>query len=174
MRRYTLEGRLADVIRLISVLAIHSDTFRSEDGLVRSLNDEPTSHNKKKWKAIIEEHPEFFRSSAEKDHFALVIRSYFEPEVRTGDEKIKTPIQMRRPLTVEETQKLIDVAITLHDKEVESRNGFVKWFPIIVALITFMGVALSIYFNGKSNAVTNAKLDSLTKVVSGLNSLIKK
>jgi hypothetical protein len=161
-RRYTLPNRLSDVIRLISVLSIDNNAFRSEKGLKNSLRSEPLSHAKKEWKEIIKEHPEFFRSNGSGDSFALVIRSYFPENV----DPLNDTIKLRSPLTVTETQKLIDVAIGLHDKEYEKiQSRLNRWLPLGVAVIALIGSLVSTYFNSHANSDINKKIDSLNEVI---------
>lgn len=160
-RRYTLPHRLSDVIRLISVLSMDASTFRSEKSLNHSLRSEPLSHESKEWKMIIKDHPEFFRSNGKDDHFALIIRSYFpeNPQDENGT------IRLRNRLTVAETQKLIDVAINLHDKEVARIESKSRWFPIIVACIALIGPIYSTVNNNNINNDVSKKIDALTSVI---------
>ena len=61
--------------------------------------------------------------------FALLIRSYFE----------KDDNEIRVELTVEQTQKLIDVAIALHDKEIQRRQMYSFRYPLWIALLALAG-----------------------------------
>jgi len=124
-------------------------TFRTEDGLRMALRGEPLSL--KAWQDVVNAHPEFFRPNGKNEHFALVIRSYFPEEEGKG----------RSPLTVSETQKLIDVAIALHEKEIERRQMNSHWFPIIVAIIAVVGAIFSPIYTHNVNSDTNQKIDSL-------------
>ena len=168
-RRYTIPHRLSDVIRLISVLSIHPDTFRSEPGLNRSLTSDPLSSTTKQWRDVIAEHPEFFRCNKEKDHFALVIRSYFPENKSPNDEKIG----LRDPLTVDQTQQLITVAMNLHDKEDEqiSRNN--RWFQMLLAIIALSGPVFSSIYSSYSNKSIADKVDSLTSVIKTVDAKLK-
>jgi len=148
-RRYTLPYRLSDVIRLISVLSQDKTTFRTEKGLQDSLRGKPLSLET--WQGIVHAHPEFFRPNGDDTHYALVIRSYFPEEDGKG----------RNSFSVGETQKLIDVAIALHEKEIQQRQMNSHWFPIIVAIIAVGGAIFSPVYTSHVNDTTNNKIDSI-------------
>lgn len=149
-RRYTLRNRLSDVIRLITVLSLDKDTFRTEQGLQRALGGQPLSL--KTWHKLAVEHPEFFRPILnEKEHYALVIRSYLPKDANN----------VREPLTIEQTQKLIDVAIALHEKEIQQRQMNSHVFPIVVAVIAVLGTIFTAIYTNSSHDSTSKKIDSL-------------
>ena len=106
-KRYTIENRLSDVVRLITVLSIDKYSFRTIENLEKAIRGLPSSA--KTWLEIAEKHPEFFRPNGENTSIALLIRSYLPTKEDDS----------REPLTINETQKLIEVAISLHEKEIE-------------------------------------------------------
>jgi len=144
MKRYTNEGRLSEVIALISLLAVDEYTFRKISNLDQALRGSPNSVESKKWEDIAKAHPEFFRFNGNKDCIALLIRSYF-----SEDEN-----KRRKPLEVAETQKLIDTAIALHDKEIAFKQRYSYLFPLLVALMAMVGTIISVTI---SNNNTNKK-----------------
>jgi hypothetical protein len=127
-RRYTSPNRLSDVIRLLTILSIDRHAFRSSENLERAIRGTPLSANN--WQEIAIQHPEFFRPNHNNEYVALLIRSYLPTKENDS----------RDPLTIDQTQKLIDVAISLHDKEIQRIQLFSFWFPIIVAIIAVAGV----------------------------------
>jgi len=134
-RRYTIENRLADVIRLITVLAIDKHAFRTIGNLQDAIRGLPSSA--KTWLEIAHQHPEFFRPNGGETSIALLIRSYL-------------PINednTREPLSIEETQKLIDVAISMYEKEIEQSQKHSHLFPLIVAGIALFGVIFTPIYN---------------------------
>jgi hypothetical protein len=147
-RRYTLPDRLSDVIRLITVLSIDKYAFRKIDSLKDALRGEPLSL--KTWEEIAYAHPEFFRPNGAEDYIALLIRSY-RPENHENQ---------RDPLSIPETQKLIDVAISLHEKEIDRIQRNSHMVPIIVAFITLLGIFISTY-------VSNSDIKQKIEVLSG-------
>jgi len=149
MNKYTTEGRLADVIALITLLAVDSGTFRTIPHLDKALRGSPRSV--KKWDDLAELHPEFFRFNGGKDTIALLIRSYL-PEDADGK---------RPPLSIEETQKLIDTAIALHDKEILFKQRNTYWFPFVGSLLVAIIAVVGGTCNNKTNNTTSKKTDTL-------------
>lgn len=149
MKRYTHQHRLSDVIALISVLATDEYTFRSVEKLETALRSKPKSVAE--WAAIAEDHPEFFRFNGKRTSIALLIRSYF----------VEDENKQREPLKVAETQKLIDVAITLHDKELARGQRFGYWFPLIVAFISLAGLVGTTIYNTQQAKIPKQQYDTL-------------
>lgn len=131
--KYLKKNRLSDVIRLLSVLATDEKfSFRKSDGLDTTLNGKPKSSNE--WFSIVEDHPEFFKFNQAKDTAVLIFRSCL-PELNGK----------RAPLSIDQTQKLIDQAISLHDKEIArlQKNSFI--IPIATALIAALTTGIVAY-----------------------------
>ena len=105
--QYLIPDRLADVIRILVVLAVDKHSFRSEVGLEGILRGKPKSAIS--WLELANEHPEFFRFNKEQTSIVLLIRFLQKVDVTEGE--------LREPLTVEQTEKLVDQAIALHDKQ---------------------------------------------------------
>jgi hypothetical protein len=128
---YLQLGRLADVLALIQVLAYDRDAYRSEDGLDDELQRKPSAGES--WMALAKEHPEFFRvrnDPMRKPRVALLARYVLDhQQLPDGDEK-------RLPLESTVTNKLMELAIQLHDKQLERKN---RWknvvLPMAVAVI---------------------------------------
>ena len=59
LKPYLKDGRLGDVLALIQVLALDKSALRSEAGLQEELQGKPSSATE--WRAVANEHPEFFR-----------------------------------------------------------------------------------------------------------------
>lgn len=157
-QRYTLPYRLSDVIRLINVLSQGEYAFRTEKAIHDALRDKPQSGAN--WHEIAKAHPEFFRPTGSGNHYGLLIRTYF-----VADENEK-----RAALTVDQTQKQIDVAISLHDKEIQRKqmNGYKT--PLAVAFITLFGVIISPFSANLLNANSNSKIESINTAVQQIKS----
>jgi hypothetical protein len=165
--RYTKHPqRLADVIALISVLSLDKSHFRSEVDLKGALRAGPSSTET--WEEIVLYHPEFFRRGAD-EYLTLVIRSYL-PFVANSVTRV--------PLTITETQKLIDVAVDLHEKEIQWRQKSSHWFPIISAIITGACLLATGLYTAHLTGATNQKIDSLSSEIrtfkKGINSPIQR
>ena len=134
---YLIEGRLADVLALIQVLAYDKITNRSESGLSKELQKTPSTSNF--WIELAKEHPEFFRvrqgtdeeDNQKKDLVSLLSR-FVLPKIENTN---------NRPLLgIETVNKLMEIAVQIHDRQVERRDRFWKLYvPIIAALIALTG-----------------------------------
>jgi hypothetical protein len=125
---YRDTSRLADVMALIQVLArTPRDSIRSEQGLTEALQGKPRSKGAVGWIDVAQAHPEFFRvvthSETGQPWASLIARHV----LAKGDDG------KRDVLTSDETTKLIDLAISLHDREVSRRDRWKPWVISIVA-----------------------------------------
>jgi hypothetical protein len=142
-KKYRIRHRLEDVVRLISVLSLHTSTFLDLNGINRATRGNPISADT--WFKIAIEHPEFFRFNGDEKFIALLLRSYLPIDTEL------TQYETRIKLTLEETQKLIDVALELHDRERERGQRLNVYVPLVSALIagalgcvsTLAGIAYS-------------------------------
>ena len=131
---YLKAGRLADVLTLIQILAFDPSARRSSDGLQKQLSSSPLSAAT--WGDVGRFHPEFFRildgKEGQRESISLVAR-FVLPKLPTtnGDSDPKTP-----PLSAEVTTNLMNLAVQLHDRELQRRD---RWknviIPMIVAII---------------------------------------
>jgi len=136
-RSYRKAGRLAEVLALIQVLAYDEDTSRGEDGLSEELQSRPHTHCS--WVKLAEEHSEFFRvrrsegdQGVEKvDRVSLVSRYVLQKIGGTNK---------RPPLESDVVNKLMEIAVEIHDRQLDRRDRFWKLYvPILVALIALTG-----------------------------------
>lgn len=145
---YLKDDRLADVLALIQVLARDKWAKRWHDGLVKSLRRGPQSA--KDWIEIGVEHPELFRVLEPEQHHtnsqtvALISRLVQKPI--EAEDPADPPLSP--PLSPEETGKLMDLAVTLHDRAVQRGD---RWktvtVPLIVAIIAAAGVITTALLN---------------------------
>ena len=123
---YLQPGRLADVLALIQVLAYDRHAYRSEDGLDDELQRKPAIGDT--WMALAQQHPEFFRvrnDPTRKPRVALLARYVLDhQQLPDGEEK-------RPPLDVSVTNKLMELAIQLHDKQLERKN---RWKSVVLPM----------------------------------------
>ncbi|MEM5480269.1 hypothetical protein WNY97_10600 [Pseudoalteromonas fuliginea] len=133
-KEYLKEHRLGEVIALIQVLAFHRNTSRSEEGLIEELKLIPRSANS--WVELSKSHPELFRVRDEEDKInrvSLVSRYVASYEAKNGK-------KIRERLEPSLVQKLIEVAIEIHDRQV---SNFERWkviVPLLVACISATAV----------------------------------
>lgn len=132
-RPYLKEHRLGEVISLIQVLAFHRNTSRSEDGLEGELRRKPLSADS--WIEIGKAHPEIFRvrdddpDEEKVDRVSLVSR-YVLPYKRENGKRI------RPPLEPEVAHKLMQIAVDIHDRQVQQSERWKVLIPMVVALIS--------------------------------------
>ncbi len=143
--RYKDPNRLADVMALIQVLAQGPSTIRTENGLSKQIRGKPTSEATS-WTSLAESHREFFRVRPTEDgnsqiDVALIWRHAL-PKEETGE---------RSPLSPESTAKLLEIAVSLHDREITRSQRFAYLVPIAVTILgglgTILFLVIKIYFN---------------------------
>jgi hypothetical protein len=138
--------RLADVMALIQVLAqAAASTIRSESGLTSELQGKPRSKATPNWIDLAERHREFFRVHKDGDYVRVALISR---HVLAKDEHGKRP-----PLSPEVTAKLLELAISLHDRQVQRSQRFnYLWAIILTVVLTgvFSLLALSLQISHQS------------------------
>ena len=120
---YTKPSRLQDVLALIQVLALDRHTYRSESGLAEELQGKPGSAES--WIALAREHPEFFRVRQQGEHVLSLVARHVTPKDEQGE----------RELPPELIHKLLQTAIDLHDRQVQAKERWKSFIPLIAALI---------------------------------------
>lgn len=137
---YLVNGRLADVLALIQVLALDERAHRSEDGLRSELQGPPRSAET--WPQVAERHPEFFRVRPTGEHRISLVARHVTPKEEGG----------RPPLDPEYTSRLLNLAVELHDRELRRSQHWHVWVPLIGILIagvfTLFGVWLRSVLGG--------------------------
>lgn len=134
---YLQAGRLADVLALIQVLAYDRHSYRSESGVTAEMQRGPAEGDS--WLAVAREHPEFFRVRKEAEdrepRVALLSRYVLDRTTNERGEEIRAPLD---PVVA---NKLMELAVNLHDKQLERR---IRWrtvgLPLIVASISALTV----------------------------------
>lgn len=128
---YAIDGRLQDVLALIQVLAYSPKASRTEQGLFAELKRSPAENFS--WTALANAHPEFFRvieTQNKRIHISLIARAA-QQDIAVDDGDFAKPL-----LTTDVANKLMELAVQLHDKEVR-RKDFWKTIviPIVVGVI---------------------------------------
>jgi len=143
---YCKQGRLADVLTLIQVLAYCPTSRRTEEGLHLTLASVPQTATS--WLLLAAEHPEFFRvrSNVEKPIVSLVSRFVQQPEIATSGE------EHHPPLSPEISNNLMGLAVELHDRELRRSERWQVYMPLVVALtaglFTVFGIILKTWLGG--------------------------
>lgn len=128
---YKKDGRLGEVLALIQVLAYDEISTRTEGGIAKELTPKPASA--KSWIALAQLHPELFRVGLDKKgQLRASLVSRFVLTLDGPDEE-----NQRRPMLDHGiVNKLMDVALDLHDKELVRAQRWQPVIPIVVALIS--------------------------------------
>jgi hypothetical protein len=108
------------------------------------------------WRAIFDDHVEFFRKSPDDvDHYALIWRRalprrFFRPDARmlTQSEVDALPPDQRSwvsrpPVPEAQINTLVNIAITLHAHELDQSRDWRWWIPIVAVLAgTILGALI--------------------------------
>ena len=133
-------GRLADVIAAIQAMGTYK-FYKLDFG---GWADRITANKNQPfyWKNIFEQHPEFFRLDGERKRASLVWRRQYPKRFHVDLEKRLTPAELealsddeskrvsRDPLT-EDIKTLVDTAISLHSRALESEHEGRWWIPLV-------------------------------------------
>lgn len=145
---YRKDGRLADVIALIQVLALHpTETHRRDESIFRELCRKPISCDS--WYHLALNHPEFFRVVPWPDDDYKAVPGI--PPIRDG-ENVRTEAVMEKEanwpisllarhlavrdkstnkigaLKITDIQPLLKLALDIHDQQ---EKQVAKWFTIL-------------------------------------------
>lgn len=149
--------RLADLIAAIQVLGTYRFASRRLEKWEKRLGRNPVSAPD--WLTIFREHPEFFtiqdnfvslvwRRSKERnyDTFERTLLSRTEAQAMAATEPEQDAIRLSRPpLDTAEISKLIDIAVSLHEREISYKQERRWWYAAVIAVA---GLLVSIISRG--------------------------
>jgi hypothetical protein len=130
---YTNPNRLADVLALIQVLALHAYRHRSDKGLTEEMQGPPRSGSS--WKEIARQHPEFFRVNESERLGVSLIATHVLPEDKTGNRELPPGL----------ISTLVQTAINLHDRQLDRAHHWRVYIPIMVAVVAGVFTLFGIY-----------------------------
>ena len=129
----------------------------SEELTSQQLDQAPIKFaERKKWQTVFEQHPEFFKTYTLRGDLRVLLRWRYADTLKNGandaavnlkngandaavstDESEPRPSepQPSKPLSADQIQVLINTAIGLHAKEVETQRGPDKIPPLLMAII---------------------------------------
>jgi len=150
---YLKDPRLSDVIAAIQVLSTYK--FYKLDFKGWSKRITGSEENSEHWKNVFIEHPEFFRLNQTKNRVSLAWRRSHQRTYHVDrneilsrkacDELSETEISerlSRAPLNNNDIETLINTAINLHARAIESEKEK-RW--LLPSLITLIAVLLGAY-----------------------------
>jgi hypothetical protein len=142
---YTNPDRLADVLALIQVLALHSYRHRSNKGLTDEMQGPPRSGSS--WKEIAQQHPEFFRVSEDERLGVSLIATHVLPKDMRGNRELPPGL----------LPTLVQTAINLHDRQLDRAYHWKVYMPIVVVVVagvfTIFGIILRSYLPVVNNPI---------------------
>lgn len=134
------ETRLADVIAAIQATGIYKFYKLDFAGWARRISGD--EGQTARWEKVFKEHPEFFRLDTEQARASLVVRRQrqrcydvdADQVISKADAKARPDDRISRvPLTPDETETLVNVAIGLHAAALERQRARRWWLPLIAA-----------------------------------------
>lgn len=163
---YLKDGRLADVLALIQVLALSPKTKRSNEGLETEMQGKPRSAPD--WLAVGRDHREFFRvmtpdldpeeEEERSPHVSLIAR-FTQAVIKTdGYSKGRRPA-----LGPDTTAKLMEMATDLHDRQVDQQQSRIslvntRWTMAIPIAVAICSAAASVYAAYLTSATKHAQV----------------
>ena len=140
-------NRLSDLIAAIQVLGTYKYASRHLEKWEKRLGRTPVSAVN--WKTVFDQHPEFFttqesdvslvwRRSRERnyDTFARKLLSREDAiELAKEDNEAHEKRLTRPPLDTIEVSKLVDIAISLHEREIRHAQERRWWITAVVAVV---------------------------------------
>ncbi|WP_444906200.1 hypothetical protein ACJJIR_16775 [Microbulbifer sp. SSSA008] len=150
------DNRLADVIAAIQVMGTYKFYKLDFSGWADRIEGKEDLGNY--WKAIFEQHPEFFRLDSKQERASLVWRRNYQKlydvdeETKISREAYKglTDDQKERisrtPLTNSDISTLINTAINLHGGELDHKKDSRWWISGAIGLAgVILGAAIKAY-----------------------------
>ena len=139
-------ARLANLIAAIQVMGTYRFASRRLEKWEKRLGRKPVGGDN--WLSIFQEHPEFF--TIQENNVALVWRRSKERNYDTFERKLlskeeaaamattETEFEATRlsrpPLDTSEISKLVDIAVNLHEREINHQQERRWWFAALVAV----------------------------------------
>jgi hypothetical protein len=140
---YLKPGRLADVFALIQLLAFERKSGYLWEASILDIMDRPPSGGGT-WIRVAQEHQEFFRVRDVADTPNRAQRAGLLVRYLVGKNEVE---RVRKPTDAELVTKLIEIAMDLHDRQVDRKQQFWKLrIPILAALTaSIIAATASIY-----------------------------
>ena len=143
-------ARLADLIAAIQVMGTYRFASRRLEKWEKRLGRNPVSAPN--WLAIFRQHPEFF--TIQDDFVSLVWRRSKERNYDTFERKLlsRTEAQgmaatdpeqdatrlSRPPLDTAEISKLVDIAVSLHERGINHKQERRWWYTAAIAVVSLL------------------------------------
>jgi hypothetical protein len=153
-------GRLADVIAAIQGMGTNKFYKLSFEGWADRIT--ANKNQALYWKNVFEQHPEFFRLDGAREKASLVWRRQYPKRFHVDLEKRLSVEEFqalseeqkgrvsRGPLTPDDIKALVDTAISLHSRALESEHARKWWIPLASSAIGgLLGAILGAFLHAK-------------------------
>lgn len=153
-------GRLADVIAAIQAMGTYKFYKLSFEGWADRIT--ANKNQALYWKNIFEQHPEFFRLDSAREKASLVWRRQYPKRFHVDLQKRQTVEAFqalsedqkgrvsRDPLTPDDIKTLVDTAISLHSRALESEHARKWWIPLASSAVGgLLGAILGAFLHAK-------------------------
>jgi hypothetical protein len=153
-------GRLADVIAAIQAMGTYKFYKLSFEGWADRIT--ANKNQALYWKNVFEQHPEFFRLDGARERASLVWRRQYPKRFHVDLEKHLSVVEYqalpedqkdrvsREPLNPEDIKALVDTAINLHSRALESEHARKWWIPLASSAIGgLLGAILGVFLHAK-------------------------
>jgi hypothetical protein len=143
-------NRLADLIAAIQVLGTYRFASRKLEKWEKRLGRTPVSADN--WLKVFQQHPEFF--TIQGDNISMVWRrsrernydTYIRKAVSRDEAIVLTELEnesderrlSRPPLETAEISKLVDIAISLHEREIRHGQERRWWITAIIGVVSLI------------------------------------
>ena len=143
-------GRLQEVLAAIQVLGVYEYAAREPDRWENRLGGPPKSAGS--CRELFGEHPEFFTSDGEHQAALVWRRSFPRDYDTTTTERVSVELResmksvmrpsdgqlrlTRPPLNIEQIEVLCNLAVSLHEREIQHRQELRWWFAGVLGIIT--------------------------------------
>jgi hypothetical protein len=156
-------GRLGDVVAAIQAMATYKFYKLDFEGWADRISADKAQADH--WRAVFEQHPEFFRLDGERKKASLVWRRQYPKrydidalkEMSKEEFDQLTPQQKARvsriPLKADDIKTLIATAIDLHSRELDAKKDRLWYKPVVLqAIAGLLGAALGVWASLHSQA----------------------
>jgi hypothetical protein len=151
---YLKPNRLGDVLAAIQTMAVYGRYRVSCATWADRISGD--KEKARHWRTVFEEHPEFFRRSANADNYSLALRRAHPRRFHRGNREILSDEEYealkdeekkdisRAPLQEAQIRILTDIAINLHARAVDAHRDWRWWVAPVLSLFgSFVGAILA-------------------------------
>lgn len=143
-------SRLGDVIAAIQAMGTYKFYKLDFEGWADRISADRQRADH--WKAVFEQHPEFFRLDGDRKRASLVWRRQYPRRFHVDEDRTLTVAELasldphvkaarisRLPLTASDINTLIKTAIDMHSRAMDAKKESRWWIPLAAAIGSLVG-----------------------------------